>query len=214
MSSIPTEESVERTKQQIRSLVNEISELSKSDLGADEFYPNVLQKIVAALAAVGGAIWLIDDEGAMRLAYQIKIDPSLTDRNNNDAVRHGRLLGRVLSQGQPELVSPQFSFGEDHEFANPTPYLLILAPLVGNKRPVGIMEIFQRGDSQPDAQRGYLRFIEHMSKIIAEWLKGQSLQVVSDRHSLLQHATNLHATSTTISIFAIPLTPLPTKVVA
>jgi hypothetical protein len=48
------------------------------------------------------------------------------------------------------------------------------------------MEVFQRADSQPDAQRGYLRFIEHMVKIIGEWLKGHALQRVSDRQSLLQ----------------------------
>jgi hypothetical protein len=188
MSSTPTEESVEKTKQQIRTLVNEISELSKSDAEAGEFYPNVLQKIVAALAAVGGAIWLLDQDGAMRLAYQIQIDPSLTDRNNEDAVRHGRLLGRVLSQGRAELIPPHSSFGDQHEFANPTQYLLVMTPLVGSKQPTGIIEIFQRGDSQPDAQRGYLRFIEHMGKIISEWIKGQSLQKVSDRHSLLTQA--------------------------
>ncbi|MFN9912528.1 MAG: hemolysin D, partial [Pirellulaceae bacterium] len=37
-----------------------------------------------------------------------------------------------------------------------------------------------------DAQRGYLRFIEHMVKIIGEWLKGHALQRVSDQQSLLQ----------------------------
>ncbi len=188
MSSTPTEESVERTKQQIRSLVNEISELSKSDVEAGEFYPNILQKIVAALAAVGGAIWLLDKDGAMRLSYQIQIDPSLTDGNNEDAVRHGRLLGRVMSQGKAELIPPHSSFGEQQEFANPTQYLLVMTPLIGSKQPAGVMEIFQRGDSQPDAQRGYLRFIEHMGKIIGEWLKGQSLLTVSDRHGLLQNA--------------------------
>ncbi len=188
MSSTPTEESVERTKQQIRSLVNEISELSKSDIGAAEFYPNVLQKIVAALAAVGGAIWLLDDDGAMRLSYQIQIDPSLTDRSNEDAVRHGRLLGRVLNQGRAELIPPHSSYGDQQEFANPTQYLLVMTPLIGSKQSTGVMEIFQRGDAQPDAQRGYLRFIEHMGKIIGEWLKGQSLQKVSDSHGLLQHA--------------------------
>ncbi|MDZ4852977.1 MAG: biotin/lipoyl-binding protein [Pirellulaceae bacterium] len=188
MSSTPTEESVERTKQQIRSLVNEISELSKSDIEASEFYPSVLQRIVTALAAVGGAIWLLDQDGAMRLSYQIQIDPSLTDGNNEDALRHGRLLGRVMSQGRAELIPPNSSFGDQHEFANPTPYLLVMTPLLGGKQPSGVMEIFQRGDAQPDAQRGYLRFIEHMGKIISEWLKGQSLLKVSDRHGLLTSA--------------------------
>ncbi len=185
MSSIPNEENVEETKRQIKTLVAEISELSKSDIAAAEYYPNVLQKIIAALAAGGGAIWLLDDEGAMRLSYQIKMDPALSDGNNPDAIRHSRLLGRVMQQGKPELIPPQSSFGENQELANPTVHLLILAPLIGSKQAVGIMEIFQRADSQPDAQRGYLRFIEHMTKIIGEWLKGHALQKVSNRQDLL-----------------------------
>jgi hypothetical protein len=185
MSSIPNEENVEETKRQIRSLVNEISELSKSDVAAAEYYPNVLQKIVAALAASGGAIWLLDGEGAMRLSYQIQMDQSLADGTNPDAIRHGRLLGKVMQQGKPELIPPSSSFGENQEFANPTMNLLILAPLIGSKQAVGILEVFQRADSQPDAQRGYLRFIEHIIKIIGEWLKGHALQKVSDRQDLL-----------------------------
>jgi hypothetical protein len=185
MSSIPNEENVEETKRQIKSLVAEISELSKSDIAADEYYPNVLQKIIAALAANGGAIWLLDGEGAMRLSYQIRMDSALSDGGNPDAVRHSRLLARVMQQGKPELIPPQSSFGENQELANPTINLLILAPLIGSKQAVGVMEIFQRGDSQPDAQRGYLRFIDHMAKLIAEWLKGHALQKVSDRQDLL-----------------------------
>jgi hypothetical protein len=186
MSSIPSEENVEETKRQIRGLVNEISELSKSDVEAADYYPNVLQKIVSALAAIGGAIWLLDEDGALRLSYHIQMDNALTDGNSPDALRHGRLLGKVMQQGRPELIPAKSGFGENQEFANPTPHLLILAPLIGSKQPVGIMEVFQRADSQPDAQRGYLRFIEHMVKIIGEWLKGHALQRVSDRQSLLQ----------------------------
>ena len=99
MSSIPSEENVEETKRQIRGLVNEISELSKSDVEAADYYPNVLQKIVSALAAIGGAIWLLDEDGALRLSYHIQMDNALTDGNSPDALRHGRLLGKVMQQG-------------------------------------------------------------------------------------------------------------------
>ena len=56
MSSGPSDENVEQTKRRIRTLVNEVTELSKSDIKAGEYYPAVLQKIIAALAAEGGAI--------------------------------------------------------------------------------------------------------------------------------------------------------------
>ena len=43
---------IEQTKQQIRSLVNEIAALSKQDFTPQEFYGEFLNRVVAALAAV------------------------------------------------------------------------------------------------------------------------------------------------------------------
>ena len=60
MSSVPSQESVEQTKRQIRTLVQEISDMSKGDAAPAEFYPSVLQRIVQALVANGGAIWLVE----------------------------------------------------------------------------------------------------------------------------------------------------------
>ena len=45
-------ETIEKTKQQIRGLVGEIAQLSKSDMGPEEFYAAFLQRVVQALAAV------------------------------------------------------------------------------------------------------------------------------------------------------------------
>lgn len=188
MSTSPSPESVEQTKRQIRNLVNEISEISKTDISAAEYYPAVLQRIVSALAAVGGAIWLVDTDGAMKLAYQIQVSQDLLESENEEAIRHARLLTRVVGKGQGELVPPMAYFGEDRSLGNPTKYLLVLCPLASGKKLAGLIEIFQRPDSPPDTQKGYLKFLEHMSKLIGEWLKGQSLQEVSDRQVLWQQS--------------------------
>ncbi|MEL7337359.1 MAG: hypothetical protein AAFN70_14285, partial [Planctomycetota bacterium] len=60
-------ESIEDTKRQIRGLVNEIAALAKSGATAEEFYPEFLQRILSALAAPGGAVWLLDEDRQMRL---------------------------------------------------------------------------------------------------------------------------------------------------
>ena len=64
---------IEQTKQQIRTLVNEIAQLSKSDLSPEEFHTEFLPKVVDALAAIGGAIWTVDDQGRLALQYQINL---------------------------------------------------------------------------------------------------------------------------------------------
>ena len=188
MASGPTDENVENTKKHIRSLVNEISDLSKSDVQATEYYPAVLQRIISALAAAGGAVWLVDDEGSMRLAHQIQMDPNLLQANNQEAMQHGRLLTRLFSQGRAELIPPMSGSGDDSGESNPTRFLLVTAPLVANKQPVGLLEVLQRPDAPADAQRGYLRFLEHMTKLIGEWLQGHTLQQVSTRQELWQQS--------------------------
>ena len=64
---------IEQTKQQIRSLVAEIAQLSKTDVAPEEFYGQFLPRVVSALAAVGGAVWTLNPEGRLALQYQINI---------------------------------------------------------------------------------------------------------------------------------------------
>jgi len=188
MASGPSDENVENTKRHIRTLVNEIEGLSKSDAKAAEYYPAVLQRIISALAASGGAIWLVDDEGSMRLAHQIQMDPGLMQANNQEAMTHGRLLTRLFSQGRAELIPPMSGSGEESGEGNPTRFLLVTAPLVSNKQPVGLLEVMQRPDSPAEAQRGYLRFLEHMTKLMGEWIQGNALQQVSNRQEMWQQS--------------------------
>ncbi len=188
MASGPSDENVENTKRHIRTLVNEITELSKSDAKAAEYYPAVLQRIISALAAAGGAIWLVDPEGSMRLAHQIQMDSNLMQANNQEAMLHGRLLTRLFSQGRAELIPPMSGTGDESGEGNPTRYLLVTAPLLSNKQPVGLLEVLQRPDSPAEAQRGYLRFLEHMTKLMGEWIQGHALQQVSNRQEMWQQS--------------------------
>jgi multidrug efflux pump subunit AcrA (membrane-fusion protein) len=188
MSSVPSQESVEQTKRQIRTLVQEISDMSKGDAAPAEFYPSVLQRIVQALVANGGAIWLVEDDKSLKLAYHISMEPELLEVDGDSAGKHLRLLRRIAQKGEGELIPPMTVFGEQQAEANPTRHLLVVCPFGSGKQLVGLIEIFQRPDAPPDTQRGYLKFVDHMSKLMGDWVKGQSLQRVSDRQLLWQQS--------------------------
>src|SRR5262245_32216130 len=100
------QEVLEQTKAQIRALVGEIVQYSKSDLGPDEFYPAVLHRIVQALAAVGGAVWTFDEARSLKLTYQEQVSDTLLAPQSEDAVRHHRLLEYVAASRQPQLIPP------------------------------------------------------------------------------------------------------------
>jgi hypothetical protein len=56
---------VERAKREIQGLVQEISEMSRTDISPADFYNAMLNKVVSALAAPGGAVWTIADTGGL-----------------------------------------------------------------------------------------------------------------------------------------------------
>ncbi|MFO7906546.1 MAG: hemolysin D [Pirellulaceae bacterium] len=181
-------QTVEQTKQQIRSLVGEIAQLSKSDVDAEEYYAAFMQRIVSALAAVGGAVWLLGEGNRPELTYQINISESLLRSGSDESTRHLRLLNHVTRTGEPQLVPPMSGTESEEAGGNPTSYLLVLAPLTGDNSVEGVIEVFQRPDSQPATQRGYLRFLIQMCELASEWLKSRKLRHFSTRHSLWAQA--------------------------
>ena len=182
------QQTVEDTKAQIRGLVNEIAQLSKSGATAEEFYPELLSRIITALAAAGGAIWLLDEDRQLRLQYQINAEPSVLSEDSDDATRHTRLIQRVANSGQSLLVPPYSGTTDGDAEGNPTRYLLVLGALKHDGQNDGLIEIFQRPDTAPDTQRGYLRFLQQMCELAAEWLRSQKLRTLGDRQTLWQQA--------------------------
>ena len=122
-------ETIEKTKQQIRGLVGEIAQLSKSDLDADEYFKLLLQKVVQALAAVGGAIWMLGEGRKPLLAYQINLTQKLLEAESDEASQHVRLLEYIINSNTPQLIPPASSFGDERLGANPTRQLLVVHPM-------------------------------------------------------------------------------------
>ncbi len=183
-------ELVEQTKQQIRNLVREIAQISKSEVGPQEFYDAVLNRIVAALAAVGGAVWTVTESGQLALEYQINLRETRLADSEDDQVRHGRLLRKVIASGEGMLMAPQSGSGSAEEGGNPTDLLLVLGPLKTASETAGVLEIFQRPGSSPTVQRGYLRFLLQMCELASEYLKSRKLQHFTDRQALWAQLEN------------------------
>ena len=89
---------IEQTKQQIRSLVGEIAQLSKSEISPEEFYSEFLTRVVSALAAVGGVVWTTNQDGQLALQYQINLQETRLRESEEAQAQHSRLLYKVLIQ--------------------------------------------------------------------------------------------------------------------
>jgi len=172
---------IEQTKQQIRMLVNEISQLAKSDMAPEEFYGEFLPRVVSALAAVGGAVWVSEGQGRLALGYQINLQETGLREDEEAQIRHGRLLQKVLTSGEGSLVQPRSGAAGDEQGGNSTDFLLVLAPLKAAEETVGVVEVFQRPDTRPATQKGYLRFLSEMCDRAGEFFKSHQLRHFTDR---------------------------------
>ncbi len=176
---------VEQTRQQIRGLVNEIAQFAKSEISPPEFYGEFLPRVVSALAAIGGAVWVVEEQGRLSLAYQVNLhDVRLREKSEEEQARHARLLYRVFGSDEGCLVPPYSGFGESDGEGNPTEFLLVLAPLKTELERTGVVEVFQRPNPRVETQKGYLRFLTQMCDLASEYLKSRQLRHFADRQTL------------------------------
>ncbi|HTN75768.1 MAG TPA: hemolysin D, partial [Pirellulaceae bacterium] len=174
---------IQDTKEQIRALAAEIEGLATGELSPAEFYAGFLNRVVAALAGVGGAIWTRDTTGNLALAYQVNLpEAGLTDANR---AGHLLLIDKVWqATGQPQLVPPRAGSSDAGQASNPTDHLLVLAPLSVEQQTIALVEIFQRPGGGPTTQRGYLRFLTQMCAFGSDYLKNRRLRQYHDRQAM------------------------------
>lgn len=176
-------EVADQMRQQIRVIVREIEGLSRAEIAPEEFYEGLLNRVVAAMAAEGGAVWIANDAGRLELAFQINLRATGLADDQAAQERHGRLLMKVQKSGQGTLASPNSSH-EGQEVGNPTPFLLVLAPLKNEQEVAGIIEILQRPGNLPNVERGYLRFLSQMAELAGDYMRGQRLRQLTDRQAM------------------------------
>ena len=186
----PDPDAVQRAKREIQGIVQQIAELSRQDLAAERFYDEFLNKVVAALAAAGGAVWTLSDAGQLQLNYQINLRGTGLLENPIGQEQHGRLLTRALSEHDGLLVAPHSGAtdgtddADDHAAANPTDFLLVMAPVHNDQGVQGIVEVFQRPGTRPATQQGYLRFLRQTCDLAGDYLRSRRLVHLADKQTL------------------------------
>ncbi len=207
-SPSPDDEAVLRAKQEIQGLVQELVELSKSEVEPNEFYEALLNKSVSALAAIGGVVWILDEQGVPGLQFQINLQQTGLTESKTSQLQHGRLLQQVIAKGEPALVAPHSGSGAGSELAvehhpidlgdaeiaaNPTSYLLVLAPITSDRGVEGLVEIFQRDGARPTTQRGYQRFLMQICELAGEYVKSRRLRHYATKQSLWEQLESFTA---------------------
>ncbi len=185
----PDEVAVQRAKQEIQSLVQEVVELSKSEVEPTEFYAALMDKSVSALAAIGGVVWTQEEGAGLKLEYQVNLRETGLAESEIAQQQHGRLLQQVIEKGESVLIPPHSGAGggddgDESAAANPTDFLLVIAPIISDRGVDGLVEIFQRSGARPTTQKGYLRFLKQICELAGEYVKSRRLRHFTHKQTL------------------------------
>lgn len=168
--------------------MQEVVELSRSEIEPAEFYAAMMDKTISALAAVGGVVWIQEEGAPLKLEYQVNLRQTGLAQSEAAQIQHGRLLEQVMTKGEPALVQPHSGTGEAAEgedaAANPTDYLLVIAPIKSDRGVDGLVEVFQRTGARPTTQRGYLRFLTQVCELAGEFVKTRRLRHFATKQTL------------------------------
>lgn len=159
---------VENTRDDIRELLDEIARLARRPLAPEEFGSEVVQRAVAALAAIGGIFWLVNEKGDWAPAAQWNVPPELLS-DQAAGNHHRQLVTRVAASGKGALVPPRTESREAGQGGNPTDNLLVLGPVRLDQESVGLIEILQRPGGNVATQRGYLRFVAQVCDLAGDF---------------------------------------------
>lgn len=163
-------DSVKQVREKIIQLAKEIEEHSRSNMPPDAFFSEFLRRVVGAVGARAGAVWLRNGSAKLNLFTDVNLKQTGFFEKADAPALNQKLLDEVMSNGQACTHSPNDGSGVQV----PTNDLIVLASLQQQKQCVGVVEIFQRVDTPAQARPGFLQFVEQMCGYACRYLDRQA----------------------------------------
>lgn len=172
---------------EIEDLLDYLAQRASESVSSPEFFAELIGQAVPALAAVAGAVWVINPSGQLELVHQVNLPATEVGASEDALEAHAGLLQRAVGQSAAFSVPPGNSTGagpRNGQPENPTDHLILFSPIRTETDAVGVLEIFQRPHTTAAAQQGFLRFLETLSEIAADFTRRQELRELRDRAAL------------------------------
>jgi hypothetical protein len=179
---------IEQARKQINRLAEEIAQLSEQELAPQDYYGEFLQRVLTAIAAPAGAVWLRTPQGNLQLQYQQNLRQVGLDRSEEGRQKHDELLRQANLKGQPGFFPPHSGLGEAEGGGpapgNPTDFVILLAPIMVDKQVAGLVEVWQDPTRGPEAQRGFLHFVVRMTGLASSYTRNHQLRQMTGQQQV------------------------------
>jgi hypothetical protein len=194
MTTGPEDNIHDSTWRQIEEIVDQVAELSRTDLPEQSFYDTLLQHALRAGAARGGAVWFAEQDDVFRIEVQSDPDDDFFVDDSQARSCHLQLLRQVQSTGRHQSV---MAGPGNHDDRFGSGQLLIACPIMLSGRVIRILEIVPRCDVSPDAQRVFTEVLSTLCELAGDFHRGIRLRQLqlqeSDRELVDQFCQEIHS---------------------
>jgi len=164
---VPSDENLRKVRERVMQLAREVEQMSGQDLAPPVFFQEFLIRVVTAIGARAGVVWMLDESNRLGLLAQVNLDQTGLRERPGAMGMNEKLLVDVLQTGEARTLT----HGGDAQL--PTEHVLVLSALHKEKKCVGVVELFQRPDVPVKAQSGYMQFLEQMCGYGSRFLEGR-----------------------------------------
>ena len=164
---VPTDENLKKVRERVMQLAREIEQMSGQDLAPPLFFQEFLVRVVTAIGARAGAVWLVDESNRLGLTAQVNLEQTGLRERPGALAMNEKLIVDVLQTGEARTLT------HGGEAQLPTEHVLVLSALHKEKKCVGVVELFQRPDVPIKAQSGYMQFLEQMCGYGSRFIEGK-----------------------------------------
>ncbi|HWG45911.1 MAG TPA: hypothetical protein VN688_24330 [Gemmataceae bacterium] len=168
---------LEQERRRIAHRLEEVAKLSESNVPPGAFYGEMLKRLLESLAAPAGAIWARTAQGNLQMQCQINVKDIGLDQNEDARKTHEELLRQAIMSPRAFHLPPRSAIGVREEgkpaAGNPTDYLLLVAPILVNQQPAGLIEVWQAANRPPQAINGYMQYMTLMAELASRYQRNQ-----------------------------------------
>lgn len=160
------EENLKRVREKVMQLAREIEKMSGEEMAPSMFFNEFLVRVVTAIGAKAGAVWMVDN-GRLALAAENNLESTGIKEIPGAMQINEKLLIDVLQTGEAKTLTHE----QDVEL--PTEHVMVLSALHKEKECVGVVQLFQRADVPDKARSGYMQFLEQMCGYASRFIEGK-----------------------------------------
>ncbi len=102
---VPTDENLRKVRERVMQLAREIEQMSGQNIPPQVFFQEFLTRVVTAVGARAGAVWMIEDSGRLGIAAQVNLDQTGLRERPGAIQLNEKLLVDVLQTGEARTIN-------------------------------------------------------------------------------------------------------------